>query len=139
LGVGPSAHSFFYNAEMQIRTANHASLTTYLATYLDEQRRAETLHQNADAFREELSPEDIFNETVLLSLRQASGLDIDKLENWFNFAAQNVAAHRPMFYEKVSDLMTRGLMVELVEPTRRLRLTPKGFSVADTVASDLFI
>ncbi len=121
LGFGPSAHSFFRQGGNEIRSANQRSLNRYLETPTD-----------AHDFREVLSDLDRFNETVLLSLRQREGLALELLRKNFNFAALHFGA----LSQIVADFERDGLMTTEHET---IKLTRKGFTLADTIASEFFI
>ena len=121
LGFGPSAHSFFRQAGNEIRSANQRSLNRYLETPTD-----------AHDLREVLSDLDRFNETVLLSLRQREGLSLELLTKNFNFAT----SHFETLSQTVADFERDGLMTTEHET---IKLTRRGFTLADTIASEFFI
>ncbi|MFN3561380.1 MAG: radical SAM family heme chaperone HemW [Chloroherpetonaceae bacterium] len=121
LGFGPSAHSFFRQAGNEIRSANQRSLNRYLENPID-----------AHDFREVLSDLDRFNETVLLSLRQREGLALELLAKNFNFAT----SHFETLSQTVADFERDGLMTT---EHGTIKLTRKGFTLADTIASEFFI
>lgn len=121
LGFGPSAHSFFRQAGNEIRSANQRSLNRYLENPTE-----------AHDLREVLSDLDRFNETVLLSLRQREGLSLELLRKNFNFAA----LHFGMLRQTITDFEREGLMTTQHET---IKLTRKGFTLADTIASEFFI
>ncbi len=121
LGFGPSAHSFFRQARQEIRTANAPSLARYLENPL-----------SAEDFRETLSDLDRFNETVLLSLRRREGLSIELLQKTFNFAA----LHFQTLGHTLATFERNGLMIR---DSQTIKLTRKGFTLADMIASEFFI
>lgn len=121
LGFGPSAHSFFKQAGNEIRSANQRSLNRYVETTTD-----------AHDFREVLSDLDRFNETVLLSLRQREGLSLELLTKNFNFAT----SHFETLSQTVADFERDGLMTMEHET---IKLTRRGFTLADTIATEFFI
>jgi len=121
LGFGPSAHSFFRQDGKEIRTANAPRLHRYL----------ENPHGIED-FRETLSDFDRFNETVLLSLRRQEGLALELLQKKFNFAA----LHFQTLNQTLANFERNGL---IMRETKTIKLTRKGFTLADTIASELFI
>lgn len=121
LGFGPSAHSFFKQAGREIRLSNQPRLQCYL----------ENPHSTATS-PEILSDIDRFNEIVLLSLRQRKGLSLELLRKNFNFAASYLDTLSPT----IRHFEQEGLI--LVEQTT-LKLTRKGFTHADTIASEFFI
>ncbi len=121
VGFGPSAHSFFRQAGNEIRSANQRSLNRYLENPTD-----------AHDLREVLSDLDRFNETVLLSLRQREGLSLELLAKNFNFAT----SHFETLNQTVADFERDGLLTTEHET---IKLTRSGFTLADTIASELFI
>ncbi|MGQ9806362.1 MAG: radical SAM family heme chaperone HemW [Chlorobiales bacterium] len=121
LGFGPSAHSFFRQAGREIRLANLPRLQRYL----------ENPHSVED-FRETLSDTDRFNEMVLLSLRRREGLALELLRKNFNFAA----LHLDVLSQTVTEFERNGL---LTTEHDTIKLTRKGFTLADTIASEFFI
>ncbi len=121
LGFGPSAHSFLRQAGCEIRFANQPRLHRYL----------ENPHGVED-FRETLSDIDRFNETVLLSLRRREGLGLELLRKNFNFAA----LHFDALSQTIADFERDGL---LTTEHDTIKLTRKGFTLADTIASEFFI
>ncbi len=121
LGFGPSAHSFIRQSGKEIRFANQAHLQRYL----------EKPH-NVEAFREVLSDHDRFNEIVLLSLRRREGLGLELLRKNFNFAA----LHFDALSQTIADFERDGL---LTTEHDTIKLTRKGLTLADTIASEFFI
>lgn len=121
LGFGPSAHSFFRQAGHEIRLANQPRLQRYL----------ENPHGVED-FRETLSDIDRFNEIVLLSLRRREGLGLEVLRKNFNFAALHFSA----LSQTIANFERDGL---LTTEDDTIKLTRKGFTLADTIASEFFI
>lgn len=126
LGFGPSAHSFVKTAHGEVRFANQASLNAYLRSPAD-----------AVDFQETLSEKDIFNEIVLLALRQESGLSLSELaEKFRNLFAQ----FSQQYASKLSTLEAAGLVVLEAGPTEPIiKLTDKGFTLADEIAESLFL
>ncbi|NTW49752.1 MAG: radical SAM family heme chaperone HemW [Chlorobiales bacterium] len=119
LGFGPAAHSFVKIAGQERRLANKSSLKAYFE-----------LPENALDFEEALSEKDILNETVFLELRQGKGLDMVFLEKRRKFP-------HPFLPEgKIEQFVGQGLMFR---EGNRLRLTDKGFTLADTLAEDLIV
>jgi len=117
LGLGPAAHSFNGTS----RQWNPASLKRY-----GENMAKGILLEE----REELSPTDLYNETLLLALRTREGLDLEALRAQYgddrtcaivNHFQQHVPTSR---YENAAG---------------KLRLTAEGLWFADGIAEDLFI
>ncbi len=129
LGFGPSAHSFITMPHHEERFANHANLKVYLQS-----------PEHALAFREILTPKDIFNEMVLLGLRQKSGLNLSELQKKFcNFAPQ-FSAHFARCVAKLNSLEADGFVVmESHNGQQIVKLTDKGFTLADAIAESLFL
>lgn len=114
LGLGPSAHSFYRN----VRWGNKRSLTIYIKSLQKGQLPLD--------FREELSPEQLMFEYTFLSLRLREGLDTGAFRQRFGLD----------FREKYRSAIHKLAENELVEwSDRHLRLSAKGWLVADTVAS----
>ncbi|MDW8465476.1 MAG: radical SAM family heme chaperone HemW [Chloroherpetonaceae bacterium] len=126
LGFGPAAHSFVKTERGEVRFANVASLNTYLASPTD-----------ALLFQETLTEKDIFNETVLLGLRQEKGINLSELAKKFrNLQAQLLKQYE----EKVSTFVASGLLLQERSPAGDIiKLTDKGFTLADEIAESLFL
>jgi oxygen-independent coproporphyrinogen-3 oxidase len=129
LGFGPSAHSFVTLPHHEERFANQAHLKAYLQS-----------PELALAFREILTPRDIFNEMVLLGLRQQGGLNLSELQKKFcNFAPQ-FSAHFARCVAKLNSLEADGFVViETHDAHQIVKLTDKGFTLADAIAESLFL
>lgn len=117
LGFGPSAHSFD-GASRRWNVSNNA-------------RYVKAMASGEDYFeKEELSPEDRFNERVMTGLRTTWGVDIAqlKLETGFDLCG--------LFSEEIVVVMKQGLggVHEGI-----FKLTSRGLLQADRIASDFFI
>ncbi len=113
LGLGPSAHSFY----RKVRWANKRSLTIYIKSLQKGQLPLD--------FREELSPEQLMFEYTFLGLRLREGLDTGEFRQRFGMD----------FQEKYRSAIRKLAENELVEwRDQYLRLSPRGWLVADTVA-----
>ncbi|NTW48991.1 MAG: radical SAM family heme chaperone HemW [Chlorobiales bacterium] len=119
LGFGPAAHSFLKDDGIERRFANKSSLKSYLE-----------MPESALEFEEVLSEAEIFNETVFLELRKGSGLDMEVLEKRRKFS------HPFLAEEKIEIFISQGLMFR---EGSFLRLTDKGFTLADTLAEELIV
>lgn len=117
LGLGPAAHSFRRGrmAGAGSRAWNTADLDAYLLR-LQEGRSPE-------AGREELTPEEAWQERIYLGLRTGS-LDLARLAEDFG---RDLAAERA---EALRGLIEAGLAVRR---GRLLELTPRGFLVCDEI------
>lgn len=131
LGFGPSAHSFIGVEKTQRRFANRASLSDYLAA-----------PANAEEFTETLSEVDIFNETLMLSLRQGTGFSMDLWQRRPILPAAIFAgtmsqdADRNEAKQALTAFLGQGL---LTLTGRQLRMTDRGFTLADRIIQELFI
>lgn len=115
LGVGPSAHSF----NGVSRSWNVANNKGYMKGVKLNQTVGET---------EALTPENQFNERILIGLRTSYGVNIQELKK--------LAALPPQFTELVSDF-EQGGWIKVNGYT--LVLTKEGRLRADYIASELFI
>jgi oxygen-independent coproporphyrinogen-3 oxidase len=115
LGVGPSAHSF----NGVSRRWNVSNNQIYMKSLEDEEPYSET---------EVLSPDNQFNERILIGLRTTRGVNIEEL--------QQIQKLPDEFAEKISDfeksdwLAVNGLTIAL---------TKEGRLRADYIASELFV
>ena len=115
LGVGPSAHSF----NGVSRRWNVSNNQIYMKSLEDEEPYSET---------EVLSPDNQFNERILIGLRTMRGVNIEEL--------QQIQKLPDEFAEKISDfeksdwLTVNGLTIAL---------TKEGRLRADYIASELFV
>ena len=77
LGLGPGAHSF----DGRTRFGNKSSLAAYIKRYSSEGVALAQMDGYREVYikSELLTPSDIFNETLMLSLRRSDGLDMEKL------------------------------------------------------------
>lgn len=115
LGIGPSAHSF--NGTK--RWWNVRSNAAYIKA-IDEGRLP---------FEEEtLRTTDQLNEAIMLGLRTREGIDLDRMDGLLIGSASELERNSAPF-----------IAAGQIEPVGRwLRLTTKGRSVADRLASELF-
>jgi oxygen-independent coproporphyrinogen-3 oxidase len=117
LGVGPSAHSF----NLQSRQFNVCNNHEYMRS-IQSGKLPTTLEQ--------LSRKDRINERLLTGLRTRWGCDIKELSDRFGYDI------RARHYSYLDKLVTE----QLAEwDGLNLKLTRKGFLVADRIASDLFV
>ncbi len=110
LGLGPAAHSF--DGERR-RSWNDPDLEAWLAAW-----KPASEGQRAGSF-EILSDKDIFNETVMLSLRTARGLDLAELDQAL------LAEARPAFEAALAS----GNLIRT--PSGRLRIPSDRFFISD--------
>lgn len=119
LGIGPSAHSFDGKA---IRRANRGDLFNYLKRFSDPA----ALHP---FFNEEvLGNQELEEERIMLSLRTAEGLDLNRFESDFGFIAKQRL-------NEASEIHIRNGNLALEEG--RLHLSREGTMVSDTIIVDL--
>jgi oxygen-independent coproporphyrinogen-3 oxidase len=116
LGIGPSAHSF-NGKERQWNIANN-------------QQYIHSLQQQVVPFEKELlSRTDQLNEFVMISLRTAEGINLNRLElNWGSEEKDRVIKETKPF-------INNGVMIREEE---QLKLTESGMPLADGIASQLF-
>ena len=116
LGLGPAAHSFD-GASRQWNAAN-------LKQYGENVAHGITCEE-----REELSPADLYNETLLLTLRTREGLDLQSIRiRYGEERAQDIVNH---FRERVP-------AGQYENTAGKLRLTAEGLWFADGIAENLF-
>ncbi len=116
LGLGPSAHSF--NGDS--RQWNVSNNQLYISSITDGEMAIE---------KETLSPADRFNETVMTSLRQAEGIDLDRIDSEFGVEFS-------YFLQRESKpLLEKG---QLVEQDRHLFIPAHQRFYSDGIASSLF-
>lgn len=117
LGIGPSAHSFYRNK----RSWNVRNNTRYVE-YLEEGK--------AVWEHESLTKTDLYNEAIMTGLRTKWGIDIDEL---FTKTGYHLLQHNKAELEK--HLQHQHLVLD----AGQLKITEKGFFLADGIASSLFI
>ena len=140
LGFGPSAHSYLPES----RYANVSHL----------QRYTEYLQQGTIAvdFREDLSPTDCFNESIMMGLRRAKGVDLQLVSSLFSGDV------RTFLEEAAAPYLDQGLLIldatsqcSIEAPSHSLckdgvtnkgqflRASREGMVVIDSIISDLFL
>ena len=140
LGFGPSAHSYLPES----RYANVAHLHRYI----------EYLQQGTTAidFRENLSPTDCFNETIMTGLRRAKGVDLQNVPEVFGREKLSFlqTASEPYLAQGLLILdRTSQYSIEAPSPSickervanegQFLRASREGMVVIDSIISDLFL
>ena len=123
LGLGPAAHSYDGNS----RFWNGGNLTAYCRYYLAEVGGdgLEALKRRAMG-SEDLTPEDIFNETVMLGLRTVAGVDLSKLNSEF-------------LREIKGDIDRHVRLGNLAVDGEKIRIPSDKLFVSDGIIRDLFI
>ena len=115
LGLGPAAHSF---DGARRRSWNDPDLEAWLAAWNPASEPAAPQRHRAGSY-ELLSDKDVFNETVMLSLRTARGLDLAELDQAL------LAEARPAFDAAIAS----GNLVPT--PEGRLRIPSDRFFISD--------
>lgn len=118
LGLGPGAHSFIGMA----REWNTSDIATWCNLSILPLREGETL-----------SPEDVFNEILMLGLRTAAGVSLDIL--------RNCSPQSPLFISdllpKLSAMESNGLIT--LTPDGKIKIPPGKFFISDGIIRDLFV
>ena len=126
LGFGPSAHSFWWRSlpsPVAVRWANVRNLRRYEALVQQHQAPLEG--------RDLLSYDMLADEHIMLRLRTADGLDLDRLESKYG---------ADLLFEKIDELAE--LEAEgYIEPIRnsQVRLTDRGKLLCDAVTARLLL
>lgn len=116
LGIGPSAHSF----NGQSRQWNIANNAKYI----------KTLHQGQLAFeKEELTPDQRYNEYVMTGLRTIWGCDLEKI-------SQFAPTYRAHFLTQAQVFLNDG---SLIRQNEAFTLSEAGRLLADRIAMELFV
>lgn len=116
LGFGPSAHSYYDN----IRSWNARKLSDY-------QAQIDNHKDFADC--ESLSPDDLFNEYVMLRLRTRQGVDLEYL-----------ALHFANYNEHFLKILSSREMVGYFDVNSRyVNLNLKGIFISDHIISEFFV
>ena len=118
LGLGPGAHSFIGMA----REWNTSDIATWCNLSILPLREGETL-----------SPEDVFNEILMLGLRTAAGVSLDTL--------RNCGPQSPLFISdllpKLSAMESNGLIT--LTPDGKIKIPPGNFFISDGIIRELFV
>lgn len=122
LGLGPSAHSYAGSSTGGTRWWNERHAPRW-ARRLRE-------GQNAVENHEQLSPRDLAFEAVMLGLRTADGVDLERIEREFGVGLSTRNFERIVGWER--DRLARA-------DGRRIRPTVEGMAVADRLAAELQI
>lgn len=118
LGLGPGAHSFIGMA----REWNTSDIATWCNLSILPLREGETL-----------SPEDVFNEILMLGLRTTAGVSLDTL--------RNCVPQSPLFISdllpKLSAMESNGLII--LTPDGTIKIPPGKFFISDGIIRELFV
>ncbi len=121
LGVGPSAHSFWWQSNKALRWQNVRNLRKYLETV----KNAESPVVN----KETLSMHDLARERIMLALRTSEGLDLGDLKKTYGF---DIIKH------KQKELLQMKAQELIVQQGTHMRLTTQGFHVCDNLTAELW-
>ena len=114
LGFGPGAHSYYDNS----RSWNFANVKEYIRCIVECKPYSDS---------ETLSPSDILEETIMLGLRTAHGINLREIE--VQFGKQNADRIR----NSISKLHTELYNLD----GNVLKLTPKGMFVSDSIIVEM--
>ncbi len=118
LGLGPSAHSYDGKSTRSWNVANNA-------------KYVKSLQENTLPIeREILSDKDQYNERLMIGLRTAKGVDVQRLKEDMN---DEISAH---YQHSVQQKLNDG---KLILEDGFLKIPEKNWFFADGIASDLFI
>lgn len=121
IGVGPSAHSFWWQDQNALRWENVRSLRTYTELV--------TAGQSPISGRETLSDHELACERIMLTLRTSEGLDLEHLKNHYGF---NLAKHKQ---KELEEMNVQGL---ITQHGTSIHLTTKGMHVCDGLTTQLW-
>lgn len=121
LGVGPSAHSFWWQSDKALRWQNVRSLRRYLETM--------TIAESPTVTQETLSMHDLARERVMLALRTSEGLDLGDLKNTYGL---DLIAHKK---ETLQQMKAQGF---INQRGTHMFLTSEGLHVCDNLTAQLW-
>ena len=121
LGVGPSAHSFWWQSDKALRWQNVRSLRKYLD--------AVSIAESPTVTEEMLSMHDLARERVMLALRTSEGLDLDDLKTTYGL---DLIAHKK---EALQQMKAQGF---LVQQGTHMCMTSQGLHVCDNLTAQLW-
>ena len=121
LGVGPSAHSFWWQGDKALRWQNVRSLRKYL--------EAVKIADSPTVTHETLSMHDLARERVMLALRTSDGIDLDDLKNTYGL---DLFAHKK---EALLQMKAQGF---IVQHGSHVYLTSPGLHVCDNLTAQLW-
>ena len=120
IGLGAGAHSYVSAPGWGVRWWNESVPLTYIGQIKDS--------GHATAGMERLTHEEAITEGIFLGLRKVRGIDLDWFKDRFHISIRDSHASR------LTTLEAGGL---LDTTDRRLRLTPRGILIADTITASL--
>lgn len=127
LGLGPAAHSF----DGERRFGNRSSLTAYIKRFSAEgiAEASQPGYRERYISSERLSSKDVFNETLMLSLRRVAGLNLRHIEGLVN---QNEFSR---FMVRVDRMLLSG---DLELSGENIKIPPGRLFLSDGIIRDLF-
>ena len=121
LGVGPSAHSFWWDGDEIVRWENVRNLRIY-SDLVDHNEPPLT-------FKETLTKHELIRERIMLSLRTSQGIDLKDLEQKYGY---RLVDHKQ---QQLQLMEFNGL---IIQSKSSVRLTEKGKHICDQVTQQLW-
>ncbi len=121
IGIGPSAHSFWWQDGKTIRWENIRNLRTYCELL--------TSGQSAKIHEKTLSESDLIREKIMLALRTSDGLNMEEVKTRYGF---NLSKEK---YEEIATLQSNGL---INQTGNQICLTTGGMQVCDRIIAQLW-
>lgn len=115
MGLGPSAHSYY----SQTRSYN----TSNLADYIENIKLGQEISES-----ENLNPQDLLNEAIMLSMRTVNGLNLIDFEKEFGSKSLKT------ILSKLNSIDTTHYSIQ----DSHLRLTKSGMFISDSLICELF-
>lgn len=121
LGLGPSAHSFWWDGDGARRWVNSADLNRYIRSWSGGSRKVSEEPEWLDNLQ-------LAEERLMLGLRTVQGVSIRELENRYHYLLQ------PGQVEWIEKMEMEGLLKQKED---RVRLTDRGIAIADHLVLEL--
>ncbi len=115
LGIGPGAHSYFDG----VRYWNCSNNMQYIKHMEESSLKQE---------KEELSEADVYNETIMLGLRQAKGVAKSRINSF----STDIVNH---FYKLTNEMTSKGVVLDIADS---VRITTQNWYLSDHISSKLF-
>jgi len=119
LGLGPSAHSFWWDASG--KSANRWNNEPNLRSYISGQKKKKK------AEFEDLSLKTLAEERLMLGLRTVKGVTVNELQKRYNYT----------FSDKQKSYLQKMQEKRKIEVGDRIRLSSEGLPIADAITLDL--
>ena len=116
LGLGPSAHSFYWQGEQALRWQNAADLKNYIAG------------KDIKTEEENLSPVQLAEERLMLGLRTKRGVQVDELTNRYQYRLNN---------RQQDWIRNQQAIGNFADTPGMLKLTGDGLKIADYLVIEL--